>query len=349
MIATIWMILHLVHPSRLLALKKPPAEHFYHHRSSFCRLKNKQRLFGITSNSSSWFIRRPGVHCCLQRGRVCAREVDRRSPSLWEAVTDLSVMFRRNMMMLVPLLTSLIMTKLFTWKTSLPIDVIMLKCLGPGVLVTTWAQSGENVRPNHNEPFPRLIPPDPNMLNLLGCFSPHPSQSLQPPKTAKILLVIGPWIFGIKNSIWSLMIGILHLLTCWLPDPPGAGSQRPTDQQCKNQLLRLARVFPALQVIKLVPLVVVDGDRDYNHYNTCWWRTCSWWWWCFAWPASRPNWTSRTYTLYWNILFQIQIGMGWFLIQHWHGKELVNMAEKNAFLVSNYFQKEIFWDRIKEL
>ena len=55
------------------------------------------------------------------------------------------------------------------------------------------------------------------------------------------------------------MIGILHLLTCWLPDPPGAGSQRPTDQQCKNQLLRLARVFPALQVIKLVPLVVVDG------------------------------------------------------------------------------------------
>ena len=81
-IATIWMILHLVHPSRLLALKKPPAEHFYHHRSSFCRLKNKQRLFGITSNTSSWFIRRPGVHCCLQRGRVCAREVDRRSPSL---------------------------------------------------------------------------------------------------------------------------------------------------------------------------------------------------------------------------------------------------------------------------
>ena len=56
------------------------------------------------------------------------------------------------------------------------------------------------------------------------------------------------------------MIGILHLLTCWLPDPPGAGSQRPTDPQCKNQLLRLARVFPALQVIKLVPLVVVDGD-----------------------------------------------------------------------------------------
>ena len=255
MIAIVWMILYLVHPSRLLALKKPPAEHFYHHRSSFCRLKNKQRLFGITSNTSSWFIRRPGVHCCLQRGRVCAREVDRRAPSLWEAVTDLSVMFRRNMMMLVPLLTSLIMTKLFTWKTSLPIDVIMLKCLGPGVLVTTWAQSGENVRPDH-----RLIPPDPNMLNLLGCFSPHPSQSLQPPKTAKILLVIGPWIFGIKNSIWTLTIGILHLLTCWLPDPPGAGSQRPTDPQCKNRLLRLARVFPALQVIKLVPLVVVDGD-----------------------------------------------------------------------------------------
>ena len=147
------------------------------------------------------------------------------------------------------------------------------------------------------------------------------------------------------------MIGILHLLTSWLPDPPGAGSQRPTDPQCKNRLLRLARVFPALQVIKLVPLVVVGGDviSDYNHYNTCWWRTCSWWWWCFAWPASRPNWTSRTYTLYWNILFQIQIGMGWFLIQHWHGKELVNMAEKNAFLISNYFQKEIFWDRIKEL
>ena len=115
-----------------------------------------------------------------------------------EIVTDLFVMFRRNMMMLVPLLTSLILTKLFTWKTSLPIDVIMLRCLGPGVLVTTWAQIGENVRPNHNEPFPRLIPPDPNMLNLLGCFSPHPSQSLQPPKTAKILLVIGPRKFGIK-------------------------------------------------------------------------------------------------------------------------------------------------------
>ena len=45
-----------------------------------------------------------------------------------------------------------------------------------------------------------------------------------------------------------------------MPDPPGAGSQRPTDRQCKNQLLRLARVFPALQVIKLVPFVVVDGD-----------------------------------------------------------------------------------------
>ena len=56
------------------------------------------------------------------------------------------------------------------------------------------------------------------------------------------------------------MIGILHLLTSWLPDPPGAGSQRPADQQCKNRLLRLARVFPALQVIKLVPLVIVDGD-----------------------------------------------------------------------------------------
>ena len=56
------------------------------------------------------------------------------------------------------------------------------------------------------------------------------------------------------------MIGILHLLTSWLPDPPGAGSQRPTDPQCKNQLLRLARVFPALQVIKLVPLVIADGD-----------------------------------------------------------------------------------------
>ena len=56
------------------------------------------------------------------------------------------------------------------------------------------------------------------------------------------------------------MIGILHLLTSWLPDPPGAGSPRPTDQQCKNRLLRLARVFPALQVIKLVPLVVVGGD-----------------------------------------------------------------------------------------
>ena len=272
-----WMIRHLVHPSRLLALKKPPAEHCYHQRSSFCRLKNKrssfcrlknkQRLFGITSNISSWFIRRPGVHCCLQRGRVCAREVDRRAPSLWEAVTDLSVMFRRNMMMLVPLVTSLILTKLFTWKTSLPIDVIMLRCLGPGVLVTTWAESGENVRPNHNEPFPRLIPPDPNMLNLLGCFSPHPSQSLQPPKTAKILLVIGPWKFVIINGIWSLMIGILHLLTCWLPDPPGAGSQRPTDPQCKNRLQRLARVFPALQVIKLVPLVVLDGDVDDEHVH----------------------------------------------------------------------------------
>ena len=203
-IATMWMILHLVHPSRLLALKKPPAGHCYHQRSSVCWLKNKQRLFGMISNISSWFIRRPGVHCCLQRGRVCAREVDRRSPSLREAVTDLSDLsdlsdlFRRNMMMLVPLVTSLILTKLFTWKTSLPIDVIMLRCLGPGVLVTTWAQIGENVRPNHNEPFPRLIPPDPNMLNLLGCFSPHPSQSLQPPKTAKILLVIGPRKFGIK-------------------------------------------------------------------------------------------------------------------------------------------------------
>ena len=56
------------------------------------------------------------------------------------------------------------------------------------------------------------------------------------------------------------MIGILHLLTSWLPDPPGAGSQWPTDRQCKNRLLRLARVFPALQVIKLVPLVMLDGD-----------------------------------------------------------------------------------------
>ena len=137
------------------------------------------------------------------------------------------------------------------------------------------------------------------------------------------------------------MIGILHLLTCWLPDPPGAGSQRPTDQQCKNQLLRLARVFPALQVIKLVPLVVMDGDViiiiiihvDDEHVHDdgdvlpglLLDQTG---------PLAHTRCTEISY-------FRFRLEWDDFLFSIDMARSLL-IRQKNAFLISNYFQKNFF-------